>query len=194
MTVENLINCGFVKFAPADRPFPGRTGRPLHLLVDTRGAGAVVTLRNTIVARLVTLAVAMPPAECIVGLANAGTPWAVLLADRLGKPYASLLLKGARASGLRRELEGDIAGSTCLLIDNIIDSGDSLMAGIAKARAVGIMPMGAIAIVRKPKSSQAHFGIPVHSIWSTTELVQAARDLRLIGPDLLNLIKDTQDA
>lgn len=167
---------GLLKFAPAGQVFPGRRGASgVPVLADVRGALSNVPLRNLIVDELAAvLATAFPGAEMVAGVAKAGICWAAMLADRIGLPAAVVNLDGPRASGLQREVEGDIAGRRVVLVDNLIGLGGSLQQAAKVTGNGGGHVIGAMTIIADPGAS---LDFEIRSLWTQRELIDAAFDV-----------------
>lgn len=171
MTRESrAIDLGLIRFAPPGRPFPGRGGNPKPYVVDTRGAGSNVGLRDLIVDQMRAARAAFPDHDVVAGIAKSGTIWAAWLAWAEGLPFANVLLDGPRASGLQREVEGDVRGRRVLLIDNWARSGRSLREGIDVVDRAGGRAIGVLTVVR---DQPVDLGIPHLGAWELKDLLTA---------------------
>lgn len=161
--------------------FPGRNGGPVfNVLADVRGALGNVPLRNLILCGLKALAVEFDRADVVAGVAKSGISWAAMLADRTSASAAVINLDGPRASGLRREVEGEVAGRHVLLVDNLIARGESLQKAATVVRTAGGEVVGALTVVADPGSA---LPFPVRSLWSLNQLIDAAvRAGQIKGP------------
>jgi orotate phosphoribosyltransferase len=165
------VHYGLLRFAPPDKPFPGRNGVAKPFVVDTRGAGVHLPLRTLVVERLNAQAMASPAFDVVAGLAKSGTVWAAWLAWHMDKPFANVLLDGPRASGLQRQVEGEVAGKRVLLIDNWVRSGTSIRQAFDIIKMAGGHPVAALAIVRR---ATLDLGLPFFAAWDLAELLEAA--------------------
>jgi orotate phosphoribosyltransferase len=181
MTAARMaVQLGLMKFAPAGQPFPGRSGASAKpYVLDTRGAGSHLQLRELILEELLKQAQALPRFEVFGGISKSGTVWGAWCALRENMPFANILLDGARASGLQRDVEGDVAGRHILLVDNWIHSGDSIIKATEVVRRAGAVPVAALGVARHGDVS---LPIPVASAWTITELLDAARIEGLWSP------------
>lgn len=148
------------------RPHPRGTG----YMVDARGAGGNPALYGAVLARLHDELDELM-FDVIAGVANSGTPLASALAVTRRIPFVNVLVKGARASGLRREIEPDtVVGASVVLIDNWARSGASLLRAaeiLADHRATVV---GALLISAAPTLPDLPFpvvlGWPMHVLVS----------------------------
>ncbi len=176
-----LLN--LLRFAPPGRDFPGRNGAPgIPVLADIRGALSNMPLRNLIVHELgAILAKDFAEAEVVSGVAKAGICWAAMLADRAKMPAAVVNLDGPRASGLQRQVEGDVAGRRVLLIDNLIAFGGSLRQAAGVVAGAGGEVIGALTVIADPG---AHLEFEIRSLWTQRELIDAAFDVGRIDGEV----------
>jgi orotate phosphoribosyltransferase len=172
-SAKAAVDAGLLRFPPAGTLFPGRELDPLPFLIDSRGAGADLRLRRLILRGLRTLANTAQPFDVIAGLSKAGTIWGAWLAWAERCPYATVHPDGARRSGLQRAVEGHVESQRVLLVDNWVRSGKSVREAIAQVVESRGLPVGVLAIVT---SSEASFEIPLHAVWTTNDLLSAARD------------------
>ncbi len=170
---RRAIELGLLQVLP-HASFPGRNGnqgRPY--LADVRGAIASRELRRIIVSELQGLmSERFPTCEAVVGIAKGGIAWAALLGWVTDLPTATLLLEGPRKSGRGRQIEGDIAGKACVIIDNVVRSGKSIDDAAHVLKSHGITNLGCLTIVNDgpPKPS-------IHAVWSMGDLLTAAHEM-----------------
>ena len=172
-----------LRFAPPGCDFPGRNGAPgIPVLADVRGALSNGLLRNLIVQGLGgILATDFVEAEIVAGVAKAGICWAAMLADRAAMPAAVVNLDGPRASGLQREVEGDVAGRRVLLIDNLIVRGGSLQQAARVVAGAGGKVIGALTVIADPG---ARLDFEIRYLWTQRELIDAAFDVGRIDGEI----------
>jgi orotate phosphoribosyltransferase len=85
--------------------------------------------------------------DYVAGMATAAIPWATLIADRLGKPLLYVRSK-AKEHGTKKLVEGFFEkGSSALLIEDLVNQGSSLSAGVLQAREEGLVIGQSLSIV-----------------------------------------------
>lgn len=184
-SASQAVALGLLRIAPAGTLFPGRAGGVgTPVIADVRGALSQVQLRCLIVDCLEkALQKACPDADVIAGVAKAGIAWAALLAWRAQKPCAVVNLDGPRASGLQRQVEGDVDGRRVALVDNLVRSGASLDLASRVVADVRGHVVGALTIVGDPG---VRLGFPIQSLWSLRELLEASHAVSQIDETTFN--------
>lgn len=178
-SAHDAVRLDLLRLAPEGQLFPGRSGGLGHgVIVDVRGAISNLRLRNLILSELgACLATEFRKAEIVAGMAKAGISWAAMLADRCALPAAVIQMDGPRAAGLQREVEGEVAGRSLVLLDNFASSGASLRQAAAIASRIGARVIGAILVFcDRPLSLE----FPVRALWTERQLIDAAFDVGLI--------------
>ncbi len=170
-----------VKFPAAGTLFPGRNGGAgKSYLVDSRGAGASVSLRSIVMAALLERFFELEQPTAIAGVAKSGIMWGAWLARDVGIPFAVVLLDGPRTAGLQREVEGELAGKRVCLVDNWTKSGGSLVSAADIVERHGGTVVGALAISgRRPP----HARFPIAFAFPASELLAAAVEQGLVPPN-----------
>jgi orotate phosphoribosyltransferase len=171
---------GLIKFSE-DIAFKNRKtlgGRAF--LIDSRGSGANTRLRGLLIKALQETLHTMPSFDMLGGVANSGTPWAATLAYKLNLPFCNIL-KEARLSGMQRQIEGDVTGKKVILIDNWINTGESILHAADVIRKHGGDPVGILAIASE---NRPMLGLPLAYAVEINLLIAAAYDLNLIPASL----------
>ena len=176
---RELVRAGLLRFPPPGNVFPGRSGPDKTYVFDARGAGANPKLRGLLVHALRIAVGLCPPFEVVAGIAKSGTVWAAWLAWAEGIPFANVLIDGPRTSGLRREVEGDVAGKRVLILDNWISTGESVRKAADVLRRAGAAPIAVLTLV---SAGPRDFGLPQHTALNIDSLLEVARDEGLWTP------------
>jgi orotate phosphoribosyltransferase len=165
-----------VQLSTPDKPFADQQGRAVRFLLDTRGVVDDPELRDAIVDRLIsriTPLFATNEANLIAGISKSGVPWAAIAADRLRVPLA-VVLEEARASGLRRQVEGNVNGLRAVLVENFARTGKSLRNAVAAISAAGGTVAKAIALVATPRARRSEGTLSVFNFDEMLELLVVA--------------------
>ena len=186
---------------PFGARYPARMpdGSWLHLPIRPIGvAGLIATQASFSVVRALTgwMAEAAAPleAEVIVGLPTLGHVFAPLLAERLGHPnwvaagYSKKLwyeealsvpMRSITATAERRvwmdpRMLPRLAGRRVLLVDDVISTGSSAMAGLRLLAAAGVRPVGlCVAMIQTRRwAGQWPVDVPMASICETPALIR----------------------
>src|SRR5687767_6986062 len=107
---QEALRHGLLLFPPAGESFASRGSEKKLFVIDARGAGVKLALRKLIVEGMRERLSNFNSFDVVGGLAKSGTMWGAWLSWTCELPFANVLLDGPRASGLQREVEGDVAG------------------------------------------------------------------------------------
>lgn len=172
MNASMAVRLGLLKFPAPGMTFPGRAaGKPKNYVIDTRGAGMNLKLRELIVSMLMNEFTRLPKFDVLGGISKSGTVWAAWMAWMSHLPFANVLLDGKRESGLQREVEGDVCGLRILLVDNWTRTGNSIRQAADVVGRAGGVAVAAITVVRH---SDIELPFPLNSPWTISELLDAA--------------------
>lgn len=180
------VRLGILRIASNGGLFPGRKGKQgSRYLVDSRGAGSNVRLRNVISAALAEKVLAQEQIETIVALAKSGITWGAWLAQSTGLPYATVLLDGPRTGGLQREIEGNVGGKKIILVDNWVSSGESLLQAASVVERHGGEVSAAVAVSGHICST---LPFPVLFAFHLSHLLAAAAEQNIITESEVKLL------
>lgn len=156
---RRLLEIKAVKLSPRD-PFTWASGILSPIYCDNRVALSHPTVRSFLVSCLVEQSAAFNPFDVVAGVATAGIPHGVLLADRLNKPF--VYVRGsAKDHGRRNLIEGELgAGQRVLVIEDLISTGGSCLTAVEALRDAGAQVAGVLAIFQYgfPKAQTAFAG------------------------------------
>lgn len=168
---------GIMRFPRDGEVIIGRRGIPKKYLLDVRGAGTNLELRQLIVTELIKKLGLFSGFSTVGGVAKSGTMWGAWVAWQMQKPFANILPE-ARSSGLKRDVEGEVEGRDVILIDNWVRTGDSMRKAIETCQGNGGRVVGVAGIA---SAEGVDFSIPFVTIWKINELLEAALQLGLIN-------------
>ena len=171
--IQEVLKQGLLLFPPVGESFASRGGEKKLFLIDARGAGVKLTLRKAIIEAMCERLSNFNSFDVVGGVAKSGTMWGAWLSWTCELPFANVLLDGPRASGLQREVEGEVAGKRVLLIDNWIRSGSSIRKGQDAIQRAGGTVEGVLVLVRFKKEN---LGIHVEALWELEDLLNGAVD------------------
>lgn len=140
-------------------------------IVDARGALGCPPLRTLVLAELERHLAEIPRLEVLAGIANSGTPWAAVLAERTGLAFTNVLIDGPRRSGLSRQLEPDhnLTGKRAVLVDNWINNGGSLARAAALLHQAGSQVVGVLTVSQARRTH--HHDLAVHVALPLEQLI-----------------------
>jgi orotate phosphoribosyltransferase len=102
--------------------------------------------RSVIVGKMAEMARDLPPFEVVAGVATAGIPHGILLADRLGLPFVYVREK-PKGHGRQNLIEGELQpGASVLLVEDLISTGGSSLRAVQSLREAGAQVQGVLAI------------------------------------------------
>ena len=90
----------------------------------------------------------------LAGLEMGGIPIATVLSQLTGLPTA-FIRKEAKAYGTCRYAEGAELGAGVLLVEDVVSSGGAIIDALAKLRADGIHPIGAVCVIDRGSGREA---------------------------------------
>ncbi len=189
-----LFDIGAVAVRPDD-PFRGSSGLLTPIYTDGRVLVSHQPERKQVGAAFEKLCRAsFPDVDVIAGMATSGIPWAAWLAAALNKPM--IYIRGrAKRHGKMTRIEGVLKpGSTVVIIDDVVNSGCSLLSGIAAVRAVGGNPVGALALstyqIRPAVEALRKARVPLHTLTNLRSLLTVARTNGLLTPESEQVVLD----
>jgi orotate phosphoribosyltransferase len=123
--------------------------------------------------------------DCVAGMATAAIPWATLIADRLKKPLLYIRSK-AKDHGTKKLVEGFYTkGAKALLIEDLVNQGSSLQAGVLAARDEGLVIDQSLSIVdyemKKAKVAFQAIKLNHFSLTSFSKVVDEAHKQHLLS-------------
>ena len=143
--IENLLQINAVKLNPQN-PFTWASGIQSPIYCDNRLILSYPSVRSLILRNFFEQTAAFEPFDVVAGVATAGIPWGVLLADRLRQPFIYIRDK-PKSHGRQNQIEGILAeGSRVLIIEDLISTGGSSLKAVEAVREAGGVVAGVMAI------------------------------------------------
>lgn len=141
---KSLLEIQAIKLSPSN-PFTWASGIQSPIYCDNRVTLSFPKVR-TMIADAFAQACQEYDFDAVVGVATAGIPHGMLLAQQLGVPFAYIRSK-AKAHGRQNQLEGHLdVGSRVIVIEDLISTGGSCLAAVDALKANGIETVVVLAI------------------------------------------------
>lgn len=142
---RRLLQIKAIKLSP-QKPFTWASGMLSPIYCDNRTVLSYPETRRYIIDQFVAQAGRFGPVDMVAGVATAGIPHGVLLADRLDKPFVYVRSK-AKAHGRQNTIEGHLpTGQKVLVIEDLISTGGSSIKAVESLREAGAEVVGVLAI------------------------------------------------
>ena len=130
----------------AKNPFTWSSGIKSPIYCDNRLLLSYPEVRTEVQQAFVEAALQWHQFDVIAGVATAGIPHGVLVADVLNKPFI-YVRSSAKSHGRQNQIEGFLAsGSKVLMIEDLISTGGSSLKAAEAVRAAGSEVVGVMAI------------------------------------------------
>lgn len=172
-----LLKIRAVKLSPRE-PFTWASGLLSPIYCDNRVALSYPDQRNFLKKCLAEKSADFGDFDVVAGVATAGIPHGVLLADLLGKPF--VYVRGsAKDHGRRNQIEGELqSGQKVLVIEDLISTGGSCLLAVDVLRDAGAEVVGVLAIFQygfdKARVAFAQKGVPFETLTQYDALVEEA--------------------
>ena len=174
---RHLLAIQAVKLHPHD-PFTWASGLLSPIYCDNRIALSHPTVRNYLKEALAEQSKQFGSFDVLAGVATAGIPHGVLLADVLQKPFI-YVRASAKDHGRRNLIEGELQpGQRVLVIEDLISTGGSCLLAVDALREAGAEVVGVLAIFQygfaNAAAAFAEKKVPFQTLTNYDALVQEA--------------------
>jgi orotate phosphoribosyltransferase len=191
--VEFLLQIKAIKLQP-NNPFIWASGWKSPIYCDNRIALSHPTIRTYIRQQLTQLIQEVfGPVGCIAGVATAGIPMGVLVAQELGLPFIYVRSK-PKDHGTGNLIEGDVlTGKRVVVFEDLISTGNSSLQAVEALRDAGYDVAGLAAIfsygfdVAANNFKQAN--CPFVTLSNYNALIKYADDKQFISDNDVELLK-----
>ena len=168
----------------AKNPFTWASGLRSPIYCDNRITLSHTWVRNEVKQAFVQAADLFPSFDVIAGVATAGIPHGVLLADALGLPFVYVRSQ-AKKHGRQNKIEGSLQSTQkVLVVEDLISTGGSSMEAIKALQSVGSEVVGLLAIftyeMEYARKNFADANIPVQTLTTYSDLLSVAKDMDYI--------------
>lgn len=145
IVASQLLQIKAIKLSP-QTPFTWASGLRSPIYCDNRLVLSYPAARQVIANQFAELANQFSGITGIAGVATAGIPHGVLLADRLNLPFIYVREK-AKAHGRQNQIEGELpAGARVLVVEDLISTGGSSLKAVEALREAGFDVAGVVAV------------------------------------------------
>ncbi len=181
---SSLLQIKAIELRPHN-PFTWASGRRSPIYCDNRAVLSFPKVRTMVKSALVELADSIPGFDTIAGVATAGIPHGVLLADSLELPFV-YVRSSAKDHGRQNLIEGRLPlNAKVLVVEDLISTGGSSLKAVQALREAGAEVMGCLALFsydfKEAKQAFAEAGCPLLTISDYPSLVQKAIESNYIN-------------
>jgi len=188
-----LLKIKAIKLSPGD-PFTWASGLSSPIYCDNRVTLSDPEIRDFIKQSLKGKVWAFGETDVIAGVATAGIPHGVLLADLLGKPFVYVRSQ-SKSHGRQNLIEGELApNSRVLVVEDLISTGKSSIAACKALEEAGASVIGVLAIftygLDKANRAFDEAKIPLETLTNYRNLLIAAKESNYITEKEGTLLED----
>jgi orotate phosphoribosyltransferase len=146
INAEKLLQAEAVKLSPST-PFTWASGWKSPIYCDNRKLLSLPFIRDYIKSELAsTVFEKFPHADSIAGVATAGIPWGIMVADQLKLPFIYVRTK-PKQHGLGNQIEGQFdSGQNVVVIEDLISTGKSSLEVVNVLRDNNLVVDGIVSI------------------------------------------------
>ncbi len=198
LIAEKLLQIGAVKLNLIE-PYTWASGWKSPIYCDNRRLLSYPEVRDLIKTELSTeIFESYPDADMIAGVATAGIPHGVLVADLLKQPFI-YVRSSAKKHGLTNLIEGDISrGTEVIVVEDLISTGGSSMQAIQALRDTGLKVTALYSIFNYGfEASRKLFDeedVSWHSLTDYEELIKVAQEQGLVKEDQITQLQNWRKA
>jgi orotate phosphoribosyltransferase len=188
-----LLQIKAIMLSP-QKPFTWASGLSSPIYCDNRMVLSHPEARSVIVEKMAEMAKTLPPFEVVAGVATAGIPHGILLADRLRLPFVYVREK-PKGHGRQNLIEGELRpGASVLLVEDLISTGGSSLRAVQSLREAGAEVLGVLAIFSYnfPEAAQAfaEAACPLYTLSQYEVLLEEALQTGYISAENRELLSD----
>lgn len=190
---EFLLKIKAVRLSPSD-PFTWASGMKSPIYCDNRLSLSYPEVRETICASFCDLIrEKMPTASAVAGVATAGIPHGMLVADRLGLPFI-YVRSSPKGHGLGNQIEGRLDPEMpYAVIEDLVSTGGSSLKAVEAIREAGGQAAGLVSVFSYGFDAAAeafqNAGLPAWSLTNLEELLRVAAEKAYIQTADLETIR-----
>ncbi len=187
-----LLQINAIKLSPQN-PFTWSSGMMSPIYCDNRITLSYPDIRNQIVNTFVKMCSSLKKIDGIAGVATAGIPHGMLLADRLNLPFIYVRDK-AKAHGKQNQIEGFIEpDANVIVIEDLISTGGSSINAVQALRESNINVIAVLAIFDYnfdiAKNNFKNINCDYKTITNYEKLIQYAKSSKQFDEKSIDLLE-----
>jgi orotate phosphoribosyltransferase len=190
---EFLLQIKAIKLQP-QKPFTWASGWNSPIYCDNRITLSYPTVRTYIRQRLAeVIHEEFSSANLIAGVATAGIPQGVLVAQELGLPFA-YVRSAPKDHGMNNMIEGEVKeGQKVVVVEDLISTGNSSLKAVEALRAAGCEVIGMVSIFtygfEVANQNFKNANCKLISLSNYDDLIDQALESSCINPNEVELLK-----
>jgi orotate phosphoribosyltransferase len=192
VVAEKLLQINAVKLSPSE-PFTWASGIKSPIYCDNRKILSFPAIRDFIKSEFCNKVFEdFKEAELIAGVATAGIPWGMLIADQLKLPFVYVRPK-PKDHGMGKQIEGDYKeGQRTVVIEDLVSTGKSSLEAIDALVKNGLKIEGMVSIFtygfEQAKNAFDTHKVAFTSLTDYSTLLELALQKNYISQDQLTLL------
>jgi orotate phosphoribosyltransferase len=194
---EKLLQINAVKLNPQN-PFTWASGWKSPIYCDNRKILSYAHVRDYIKSEMTNAVFTeFPDADVIAGVATAGIPWGVLVADLLSLPFIYVRSK-PKEHGMGNQIEGVLnAGQKVVVIEDLISTGKSSLEAVkaiqeAQGEVIGLCSVFTYEFPISQQIFEAE-NIRTLSLSNYSSLTDIALEKKIISEEEVTLLKSWRE-
>jgi orotate phosphoribosyltransferase len=192
LLAQQLLEIKAIKLSP-QHPFTWASGILSPIYCDNRVTLSHPSVRNYIKQQFVEKSNSFGDFDVVAGVATAGIPHGMLLADALNKPFIYVRDK-PKGHGRQNQIEGELApNARVLVIEDLISTGGSSIKAVKIVQDTDCQVVGTLAIFTYnfdiATKAFAEANCPFTTLCDYTTLIEVAAETGYVNPNDLAMLK-----
>lgn len=198
LVAEKLLQINAIRLN-VQNPFTWASGWRSPIYCDNRRILSFPHTRDFIRSEMSnTVFTQFPDAELVAGVATAGIPHGVLVADQLKLPFVYVRSK-AKEHGMGKQIEGDVQpGQKAVVIEDLVSTGRSSLDACRALQEAGVKIAGLVAVFsygfETATSAFAEAGIPFAALSNYEVLIRLAAERGTVDAGQLEILREWRQA